>query len=478
MLAYTRKRIRHWNAVFSKPRRTRRPASYYHFLLERIFRFLVPPGLRVLDLGCGDGNLLATLKPGVGVGIDFSSHALSTAKQNHPDLILVQADAHALPFAAPFDVILLSDLLNDVWDAQLIFERMARLAQPRTRILLNIHSRLWQAPLGIAEFIGLKTRTLLQNWFTVEDVQNLFQLTGYELIKLRREILLPVGLPLISWFLNQILVKFWPFSLFAVTNFLIARPQRISLELDLNPSVSVVIPARNEAGNIASIFERLPALGSQTELVFIEGHSKDDTYAAIESEIKNHLDQKATLLKQSGVGKADAVWEGFAVAQNDILMILDADLSVAPEDLTRFYNALVSNKGEFINGVRLVYPMEGRAMAFANLLGNKAFTLVFSWLLDQTTKDTLCGTKVMWRSDYQLLRSHWPALGKADPFGDFDLLMGASKLNLKIVDVPIRYRERTYGQTNISRWRHGWMLLKISLVGAWRLKFNLGKNEG
>ena len=152
-------------------------------------------------------------------------------------------------------------------------------------------------------------------------------------------------------------------------------------------------------------------------------------------------------------------------------MILDADLTVAPEDLPRFYEVLYSGKGEFVNGVRLVYPMEKEAMRLLNLIGNKFFSLAFSWLLGQSIKDTLCGTKVLWKADYRMISANRAHFGDFDPFGDFDLLFGAARLNLKIVDLPIRYRERTYGTTNIQRWKHGWLLAKMVLFAAGRIKF-------
>lgn len=447
-----------------------KPAAFYHILLQRLYRFLIPPGQRVLELGCGDGSLLAAVKPGFGVGIDFSAAAIAGAKREHPDLFLVQADAHALPFQTQFDVIILSDLINDLWDVQKIFQILVNFSHNRTRVILNSYSRLWQIPLYWAETLGLKNRTLAQNWFTIEDVQNLYKLTDYEQVKHEAEILLPVNIPLLSALANQMLVRVWPFSLLALTNFLVARPMKQAAPRSDRPSVSIIIPARNEAGNIAKIFEGLPKLSDSTELIFVEGHSKDETFQRIEQAIRENPQQKATLLKQKGIGKADAVWEGFAAANNDILVILDADLSVAPQDLKRFLDAAMQNKGEFINGSRLVYPMENRAMQFANLVGNKVFSQIFSWLLGQPIKDTLCGTKVIWREDYLLLRRIWP-IGAIDPFGDFDLLLGATRLNLKIIDVPIRYHERTYGSTNISRWSHGWLLLRITLAAARGLKF-------
>ena len=212
-------------------------------------------------------------------------------------------------------------------------------------------------------------------------------------------------------------------------------------------------------------------MGVETELIFVEGHSSDDTFAAIERGLADHPHRPARLFRQSGRGKGDAVRLGFSQATGDILMILDADMTVPPEDLPRFYDALHSGKGEFVNGVRLTYPMQDGAMRFANLLGNKFFSLAFSWLLGQPIKDTLCGTKVLRRDAYQALASNRAYFGDFDPFGDFDLLFGASKLGLQIVELPIRYRERTYGSTNIQRWRHGWLLLKMCVFAAGRIKF-------
>jgi glycosyltransferase involved in cell wall biosynthesis len=222
----------------------------------------------------------------------------------------------------------------------------------------------------------------------------------------------------------------------------------------------VVIPARNEAGNIADIFRRVPEMGAGTELIFVEGNSTDDTYATIEKAIASNPGRKSTLLKQTGKGKGDAVRKGFSNSAGDVLMILP-----------RYYEALSSGKGEFINGVRLVYPMEREAMRLFNLLANKFFSVAFSWLLGQQVKDTLCGTKVLRKIDYDTIADNREYFGDFDPFGDFDLLFGAAKLNLKFVDIPVRYAERTYGQTKIARWRSGLILLRMMVFALRRIKF-------
>jgi glycosyltransferase involved in cell wall biosynthesis len=272
---------------------------------------------------------------------------------------------------------------------------------------------------------------------------------------------------------NKFLIRFWPFRLFAMTHFMVARkkPEYQNIPPKESTKTSVIVPARNEAGNIGQIFKRMPRMGSETEIIFVEGHSSDNTYQEIEKQIQEHPDWKASLYQQPGRGKGDAVREGFAKASGDILMILDADLTMPPEYLPRFFDALTTRTGDFINGVRLVYPMEKKAMRFFNLIGNKSFSILFTYLLGQPIKDTLCGTKVLWKKDYEKITANRHYFGDFDPFGDFDLIFGAAKLNLKIVDMPIRYQERSYGETNIQRWKHGWLLLRMVTFAAKRLKF-------
>ena len=441
--------------------------KWYHGRLLDIYRFHVNPNQKVLEIGCSEGHLLSALQPGRGVGIDFSHEMLNRARKNYPNLEFICADAHDLPkIKDQFDVIILSDLVNDLWDVQRVFEQIKPLCHPRTRILMNFYSRLWQAPLSAARSLNLATSNLYQNWLTRDDINALLVLAGFETITSSREILFPLPL---GGFANRFLVRLWPFNHLALSNFLIARPAAEPAKEP--PFVSVVIAARNESGNIKSLFERTPKMGGNTEIVFVEGHSKDDTYAAIEREMAAHPSIPSQLYRQTGIGKADAIRLGFEKARGDVLMILDADMTVPPEDLPRFYEALVSGKGEFINGVRLVYPMEKEAMRTMNLIGNKFFSMAFSWLLGQPIKDTLCGTKVLWSKDYQLIAANRSYFGDFDPFGDYDLIFGAAKLNLRLVDLPIRYRARTYGETNIQRWRHGWLLLRMVIFAARRLKF-------
>jgi hypothetical protein len=398
---------------------------------------------------------------------------IRVASKKYQNLSFIQADASEIEFSTKFDAIILSDLINDLWDVQRVFEKMRNVTHRGTRLVVNFYNNLWRVPLSFVKWLGLGAELLEQNWFSPHDVSNLMKLSGFEVVHLRQVVLLPLKIPFVSTLLNRYLIHLPPFSWFALSNIVIARPDSTRDKSDsrATSSVSVIIPARNEAGNIKRILKRIPDLGCRTELIFVEGHSNDDTFETIQQMIERFTDRRCKLFRQTGTGKGDAVRLGFENANGDILMILDADMTVPPEDLSRFYNAIIGGRGEFINGVRLVYPLEDQAMKIFNILGNKFFSLAFSWLLGQPIKDSLCGTKVLWKRDYEMIDRNRDYFGNFDPFGDFDLLFGAAKLNRKIVEMPIRYRSRTYGNTNISRWRHGWMLLKMVIFAARRVKF-------
>jgi ubiquinone/menaquinone biosynthesis C-methylase UbiE len=431
--------------------------------------YLIPPGQSVLEIGCACGELLNAVSPARGVGVDFSKEMASCAKKNYPKLEIILAEASEFRTEEKFDAIILSDLLNDLWDVQELFSHMKSWCHSDTRIMINSFSRVWQLPLNIARRHGFATPNLPQNWLTRDDIFNLLNIEGYEPIVSTGEILLPAKIPILQNLCNRYLSKIFPLNLLTLTQFIVARFPMTSLPK--KPTTSVVIAARNEEGNVPHIFERIPKMGGGTELIFVEGGSTDDTYMAIKREIDRRPNVNAKLFRQSGIGKGDAIRKGFSEATGDILMILDADLTVAPEDLPRFFDVIIEGKAEYVNGVRLVYPMQDKAMRFLNLLGNKLFSIAFSWLLNRPIKDTLCGTKVMTKRNYEKIEKNRTYFGDFDPFGDFDLIFGAAKLNLKFVDLPIRYRERIYGDTNISRWSHGWLLIKMCFFAMEKIKF-------
>jgi len=437
--------------------------SAFHDADKRYFSFLVTAGKRVLDLGCGNGELLASLRPSYGVGVDLSENMVDEARHRHPSLEFVAGDiedpAVIESLDGPFDIIIMSDTVGYLDDCQKTFEQLHAVCTPTTRLIIAYHNWMWQPGLKLAEKLGLKMPTREMNWLSTDETTNFLELADFEAIKREWRQMVPKKLFGLGPLVNNTIATLPLARRACVRNYLVARPTR---EVGLkDPSVTVLIPTRNERGNVEPAVLRTPQLGSNMELLFVEGHSQDGTLAEIHRIIEAYPDKNIRVLTQDGVGKGDAVRKGFANAKGDVLMILDGDLTVPPEDLPKFWDAIVSGKGEYINGSRLVYPMEDEAMRFLNYIANSSFSVLFSWLLNQRITDTLCGTKVMTRANYEQLIANRDYFGEFDPFGDFDLIFGASKMGLKMIDVPITYAARQYGSTQISRFRHGLLLFKM-----------------
>ena len=443
---------------------------YYYGLQEQAIQKHVPPGATVLHVGCELGDLLASTRPSEGVGISLSSKVIGLARTKYPELRFETYDPQDFAFDQTFDFVLIDSALADMCDIQACLECVRKVSHPATRLVLAHQNVVWEPILRAATLLGLRRHTGGQNWLGQEDFDSLLKLAGFEVVSRSAEILLPVRVPLVSTFLNWFVCRFWPFYHLALTQLVVSRPV-VPPEAAQEMTCTVVIPTRNERGNVVNAIRRLPRLGTHTEVIFVDGNSTDGTADEINCAIAANPDWDIKLLHQGdGTGKGDAVRKGFAAATGDVLMILDADLTVPPEDLPRFFKAIVDGTGEFINGTRLVYPMEKQAMRFLNKIGNRFFSLLLSWIVGQRLRDTLCGTKVLTRSNYNTIANNRSYFGDFDPFGDFDLLFGAAKANLKIVEIPVRYRARTYGSTNISRFRHGLLLLKMSWFAFWRLK--------
>jgi SAM-dependent methyltransferase len=446
--------------------------GFFHDEDERYLRFLIPPGSRVLDIGCGIGDTLASLAPSHGVGVDFCQKQIAIARQRHPGLTFVEGDAEQPAtldaLQGPFDFILVLDTIGSLEDCQKFIAQLHPFCTRDTRLVIGYFSHLWYPVLKFAEFVGLRMPQPEQNVLSPSDLRGLARLADFDPVKSEQRVLSPVRMFGLGRFLNRFVSVLPGIRQLALRHYLVARSSRKAREEFT--SATVVVPARNERGNIEPAVQRIPEFCSDIEIIFIEGHSQDGTFEEMERVKQAYPSKDIKVMRQPGKGKADAVFTAFDAARGEVLIILDADLTMPPEQIPKFAEALLSGKGEFVNGSRLVYPMDDGAMRFLNLIANKIFSYLFSWLLNQRYTDTLCGTKVLRRSDYQRLKAGKAYFGDFDPFGDFDLIFGASKLNLKSVDLPIRYAARTYGETQISRFRHGWMLLKMVAFAFLKIK--------
>ncbi|MFT7638102.1 MAG: hypothetical protein ACI9Y8_001893 [Candidatus Omnitrophota bacterium] len=443
---------------------------YYYKKVTEYLKSIIPANYNVLEIGSGDGDLLKALEPQRGLGLDASQEFVNIAKQKHSNLEFRQGFAETTSVAEKFDYIVLSNLVGYLHDAQQSFEQLHAASQPHTRIVIHYYNYLWEPFLKLGEWLGLKLKQGEQNWLTLDDLKNLLDIAGFETIKKYKKILFPFYIPIISNFINRWIANLPIINSLCLSEFIIARPKP---RLPLNkPSVSIMIPTKDESGNIQELLERIPVFPCDMEVIVVDGKSIDGTQAEVQKAIERFPEKNIKLLDQGDTkGKGPAVRIGFDACKGDILMILDSDISVAPEDTPKFYHQLVAGNGEMINGTRLVYPMEKRAMRFLNMLANHFFGKAFSYLLDQRLRDTLCGTKALFRSDYQKIVRNRAFFGDFDPFGDFDLLFGAAKLNLRIIEIPVRYYERRYGDIKIHRFRHGLLLIGMCAIALRKLKF-------
>jgi len=443
--------------------------SYYHQFMAKFYQFTVPRGVKVLQVGCKTGFILDAVKPSVGVGIDPEAACIEEAQSKYSQYSFFCSTIEDFKTEERFDYIILSSTIMEVYDIQDLFEQVQRFCHARTRIVVDSYSHLWEPVLWLLQKIGLRRPTPLKNWISKTDAKNFLQLAGFDVVTDGNQILFPMYIPLVSSFLNSYVAILPLVNGLCLSQWIIARPQRYA-QTQNSMKVSVIVPCRNEKGNIEQAVTRCPNMGAGTELIFVEGHSQDGTLDEIKRIVEKYPDKLIRYCVQPGKGKGDAVRVGFDMANGDVLMILDADLTVPPEELPKFFNALENGNGEFINGSRLVYGMEDQAMRFLNLIANYLFGVGFSWLLGQRIKDTLCGTKVLRKKDYERIAQNRSYFGEFDPFGDFDLLFGAAKQNLKIIDMPVHYKARTYGETQIRRFYHGLFLIRMFWVGFWRFK--------
>lgn len=464
---------------FDRVEASRTKNKYYHQLKDNTLINRLPHGLRILEIGCWSGDLLKRLNPSYGVGIDLCGKAVTLAKRKYPldSLRFIEGDfcsgsVREQIKGLKFDAVVIVNTIGQVHDVITFLKFLHEFCHSRTRIYINSYSRLWELLYHLGEVIGLKTKSPEENWLPPEELKQMFYLAELQEINIGYHVLFPFNIPFISRLINQLIAHLPLLENFCMITCFTLRPirEKYKNELQKSPSCSVVIPCKNEAGHIKNLVKRLPYLSEGSEYIFVEGNSSDNTEEIIKTMIQENPDKLFQFVKQKGKGKGDAVRLGFSKASGDILAILDADITVPPEDLLKLIEILTENKAEFVNGSRMVYPMEKEAMRFLNIIANKFFAYLFSFLLGHQIRDTLCGTKVLWKKDYEMIAKNRSYFGDFDPFGDFDLIFGANRLNLKIIDFPVRYSERTYGETNISRFKHGLLLLQMSLFAFRKIK--------
>jgi len=443
--------------------------TYYYRQMVSQLAFVIEPGSRVLHIRSGIGYILDKLKPGYGVGIEDSLLQVEESQKRYPHLKFLHQNPEDIQLDETFDYILVSSV-EDIVDVKAVFDGIYKCSHPGTRIIVVNYHFLWHPLVRLAERFSLKYPQAIHNWISSSDINNLLQLSNFDPMINRPAILFPFNIPGISYVLNRFFAKLPIFRFFTMQRITIARP----LFYDKKEySVSVIVPCKNEAGNIEDAVKRIPKLGSHTEIIFGDDKSTDGTPDIVREMIAKYPDKDIKLVNSPAISKAMNVWTCFDNASCDILMILDADLTVIPEELPYFYEAIATRKGEFINGSRLVYPMHKEAMRMFNVIGNKFFSTAFTYILETKIKDTLCGTKVLWRTDYARIKALRGSWGVNDRWGDYELIFGAAKRHLKIVDMPVHYMERTYGETKMTnRIKNGRIMLNMCFAALRKIKFS------
>jgi ubiquinone/menaquinone biosynthesis C-methylase UbiE len=446
--------------------------SFYYDELTRVHTSLIVKESSVLDIGCGTGHLLAHMKPKRGVGVDFSHEMIKVAQKNYPHLTFRVMDAHKLEFNETFDYIVLSNLVGYTEDIWQVFRELQSVCHKNTRIIVSNYNYLWQPFFTIAEKLQIKMPDQRQNWLPQEFLRHFLYLNGFSVVKQGKYLHSPFHLGGLGKLVNRIFSVLPIVNNFGCIEYIVARPTFFQEKLVKHTSVSIIVPTYNEAGNISTIVEQMPKIGTKTELIFVDYPGIDRTHERILQVKRKYSGPLTIKLVQQKLkdGKIGALRLGVKKATGEILLTFDADVTIPPRDLLKFYTTLVEGRAEVINGTRLVYPTEKGAMRFLNFLANAFFAHLFSWALQQHFTDTLCGSKGLYKKDFERFEKEITSYDHLDRYGDYFLLLHAYTRNLQIAEVPLRYTQRKYGDTKLQRFTNGWQFLRVFVYFFWQVK--------
>jgi ubiquinone/menaquinone biosynthesis C-methylase UbiE len=444
---------KHFNLIAEDYDKWKRKNAYYNSNIKSFLKMAVRPDSRVLEIGCATGENLASTRPSAGVGIDINPKMIKIAKEKFPQHTFIQSSIEDFQHPEKFDYIIMIDLVDHAYDIIDIFEGIYKFCHPTTKIIITAINPWWEPVLSFMQKIRAKIPEGPHNFIEKRNLSKIIELLDFSVNYFGYMLLFPIYIPILSFLANRIGTRIWGINKLSFVQYAVLRPLSRNRN-DLEMGCSVVIPCYNEAGNIEEAVRRIPKMGRETEIIIVDDGSTDQTADIARRLMKGYPNLKF-IQHGSNKGKGFAVKQGFDSSAQEILMILDADMSVAPEELPRFFAPL--NKGicDFVNGTRMIYPMEKQAMRFLNLLGNKIFSLIMTFIVGQHLTDTLCGTKALYKKNYRCIK-----MG-LDRWGDFDLLFGAAKSGNRIAEVPIHYMSRKTGESKMKTLKHG-----LHLAGA------------
>ncbi len=434
---------------------------YFHNSLRQMFKSFIPEGADILQIGYGLGDILSSLYPNKAVSLDTDENIMLSAKRRYPQIKFISGKPENLNVKGKFDYVIIPNSVDHLEDIQTVLEKLKLNVTSKSKIMLTALNPKWIQILSVLEKLNLKRAEGEKNWLRLEDLKNITRISGYEIEESGFRVMLPLHIPLVTRWINATIPNTPLFKRFCLEQFIVAR--KVESPATKKLSCSVVVPCFNEEENIKNCVSRVPKMGKWTEIVVVDDGSTDKTIKVVKQLMKTYKNLKLVSYKPNR-GKGWAVKQGMDAARGDVVMILDADMAVPPEELPRFFSIFERNYGNFVNGTRLIYPMEDQAMRQLNLIGNLVFSWIFSWLLGVRITDTLCGTKALYKSDYKNVKMS----GKS--WGDFDLLFGAAENDLDIIEVPVHYKKRVAGKSKMKAFKHGMVLAKMCGIGFWRLK--------
>lgn len=434
--------------------------KFYHGKIGELISGMVPPRAKVLEVGCGTGGLLASLNPSCGIGLNLADELTDQARRNLPQYQFYTVDVDQVKAPEGFcpDYVILNNMLDYIYDVWVMLENLQPFISDHTLLIITTNNPLWAPILRLASKIGQRIPDSPRNFITNKDIRSVLRLQGFDVVEEGMALPVPKQIPLIGDAANILLPELPVLRYSSSVQYIVARWRTPRAPL----SCSVVIPCHNEEDNIAECVRRVANMGTWTEIVVVDDGSTDGTRARVAELMKTDHRVRLVVFDRNQ-GKANAVRAGFDVARGDVIMILDADMAVMPEELPKFLKPLQDGSADFVNGTRLIYPMAGQAMKMANFLGNKGFCYLASWVARQRVSDTLCGTKALFRRDYMRM-----PLGRKERWGDFDFLFGAARLKLRILEIPVHYQERRAGESKMRVIRDGWLFLRACWHG-WRM---------
>ena len=430
--------------------------GFYHSEQKKFISSIIRPESSVLEIGCSTGNLLEVIDAQRVVGIEISPRMAELARHkcDTDKVEIIETSLENFETNEKFDYIILNHLLEYAYDVQGSLEKIRDFCHDDSRVIVICHNPLWEHILRGTAFLGLRMPDLNRNFKTVMDLRNFFELAGFDPYETGYRLALPKRIPLFTTFFNKVLAKIPGLAVGSFSEYVIAKPKSVHSSSKPRYSCSVIIPCFNEEGNVTLAVERTPDMGTFTEILVVDDGSSDGTKA--EAEKIAAKDPRVRVISYTpNSGKGYAVKVGFDAAKGDVLMILDADMTVRPEDMPRFFDPIDQGLADFVNGTRMIYPMENKAMGALNFIGNKGFGIILSLIMGRRATDTLCGTKAF-------RKKHYDTFDMTDKsWGDFDLLLGATKQRLKVVEMPIRYMARVEGDSKMKAFQHGWRLLMV-----------------